>query len=309
MVVSSGYHWYRPTNTYGDGGLPQPPVRLKSDEQAEKDRIFGFPPRMGERNLPRAFSAPFSVENIDEERAKIRAREEARLRHIAVDRHMSTAEIRGLIQEHDSAGAPNPNEKSTRSARKRRHVEGFGVPAEAPQSRRSRVGGGNSEVHEVGPASARTPTGPARPNLILKMPRPAAHDAKDTQKRPSEEASGQPGRAHKRQKVHQEASGGEGQGQPTEPTRLTLSFKKKQQPKLRLRQPATPKQPESSQGVAEAAATPENPPSASPGQPSSRPRRRAAAALMAEFENHAQERARRANARKKRAEGTPEEAQ
>ncbi|PLB54630.1 hypothetical protein P170DRAFT_421304 [Aspergillus steynii IBT 23096] len=310
VVVSTGYHWYRPNNTYGDGGLPQPPVRLKSDEQAQRDRIFGFPPRMGERNLPRAFSAPFSVENIDEEKAKIRAREEARLRHIPVDRHMSTSEIRGLIQEHDSAGAPNPptNEKATRSSRKRRHVEGFGVPAESPQ-RRSRVRGGNSEV-EVGPGRPEpaAPSAPARPNLILKMPRPAAHDAKDTKKRPSEEASGQPGKA-KRQKAHQEASGGEGQGQPTEPTRLTLSFKKKQ-PTLKLRQPATPKQSNTSEGVAEDAATPENPPPASPGQgSSSRPRRRAAAALMAEFENHAQERARRANARKKRVEGSPEEAQ
>ncbi|KAK1142890.1 hypothetical protein N8T08_007324 [Aspergillus melleus] len=311
VVVSTGYHWYRPNNTYGDGGLPQPPLRLKSDEQAERDRIFGFPPRMGERNLPRAFGAPFSVENIGEEKAKIRAREEARLRHIPVDRHMSTAEIRGLIDEHDSAGAPNPpNEKATRSSRKRRHIEGFGAPVESPK-RRSRVGGGNSKVQVV-PEPAATPTGPARPNLILKMPRPAAHEAKaETKKRPSEEASGQPGKANKRQKVHQEASGGEGQGQPTEPTRLTLSFKNKhkQQPKLKLRQPATPKQVETSEGAAEAA-TPENPPQTSPGHgSSSRPRRRAAAALMAEFENHAQERARRANARKKRAEGTPEEAQ
>ncbi|KAH8428536.1 putative GPI-anchored cell surface glycoprotein [Aspergillus melleus] len=311
VVVSTGYHWYRPNNTYGDGGLPQPPLRLKSDEQAERDRIFGFPPRMGERNLPRAFGAPFSVENIDEEKAKIRAREEARLRHIPVDRHMSTAEIRGLIEEYDSAGAPNPpTEKATRSSRKRRHVEGFGASVESPK-RRSRIGGGNSEV-QAGPEPAATPAGPARPNLILKMPRPAAHEAKtETKKRPSEEAGGQPGKANKRQKVHQEASGGEGQGQPTEPTRLTLSFKNKhkQQPKLKLRQPATPKQPDTSEGVAEAA-TPENPPQASPGHgSSSRPRRRAAAALMAEFENHAQERARRANARKKRAEGTPEEAQ
>ncbi|KAI9042619.1 putative GPI-anchored cell surface glycoprotein [Aspergillus affinis] len=312
VVVSTGYHWYRPNNTYGDRGLPQPPLRLKSDEQAERDRIFGFPPRMGERNLPRAFSAPFAVENIDEEKAKIKAREEARLRHIPVDRHMSTGEIRGLIEQYDAAGAPNPlNEKATRSSRKRRHVEGFGAPVDSPQ-RRSRVGGGNSEV-QVGPEPAATPTGPTRPNLILKMPpRPAAHDAKtETKKRPSEEASGQPGKANKRQKVRQEASGGEGQGQTTELTRLTLSFKNKhkQQPKLKLRQPATPKQPDTSEGVAEAA-TPENPPHASPRQgSSSRPRRRAAAALMAEFENHAQERARRANARKKRAEGTPEEAQ
>ncbi|KAA8648974.1 putative GPI-anchored cell surface glycoprotein [Aspergillus tanneri] len=135
IVISSDYEWYRPNNTYGDDQLPLPPVRLKSREQLEKDRIFGFPPRMGERNLPRKTYLPFTLENVDEEKAKIKAREEARQRGLVFDRSMSCAEIKTLIRQHDIAGTslpsngpptsvyPRENTKVTRSSRKRRLVD------------------------------------------------------------------------------------------------------------------------------------------------------------------------------------------
>ncbi|RMJ20915.1 GPI-anchored cell surface glycoprotein [Aspergillus sp. HF37] len=80
FIVPPQHELYRPANTYGDSQLPQPPMRLRSLEQANKDRIFGFPPRIGERNLPREPNAPFKPENVEEVIAKIRAREAARLR-------------------------------------------------------------------------------------------------------------------------------------------------------------------------------------------------------------------------------------
>ncbi|KAL5359113.1 hypothetical protein BJX96DRAFT_164217 [Aspergillus floccosus] len=102
LGIPVGYTWVRPNNTYGDDALPQPPIRLKSCEQIEKDKIYGFPPRIGERNLPRDMDSPFFVEDVDEEKAKIKAREEARKRGIATNRSMSVSDIEALIAQHDS---------------------------------------------------------------------------------------------------------------------------------------------------------------------------------------------------------------
>jgi hypothetical protein len=106
LGIPVGYTWVRPNNTYGDDALPQPPIRLKSCEQIEKDKIYGFPPRIGERNLPRDMDSPFFVEDVDEEKAKIKAREEARKRGIATNRSMSVGDIEALIAQHDSPASP-----------------------------------------------------------------------------------------------------------------------------------------------------------------------------------------------------------
>ena len=52
VLVPNTYVWYRPNNTFNDPLLPPPRPRMKSVAQIEKDRVFGFPPLLGERNLP-----------------------------------------------------------------------------------------------------------------------------------------------------------------------------------------------------------------------------------------------------------------
>ncbi|OGM43539.1 GPI-anchored cell surface glycoprotein [Aspergillus bombycis] len=148
VVVGPDFEWYRPNNTYGDTQLPEPPVRLRSLEQSEKDRIFGFPPRIGERNLPRATNFPFMMEDVYHERAKIKAREEARQKGISVDRSMSVSQIEELIGQHSKGSssqssetpAPAPasvkSSKPDRPSRKRRRTEPV-IPSEAPSTNES----------------------------------------------------------------------------------------------------------------------------------------------------------------------------
>lgn len=109
LFIPADFELYRPNNTYNDKQLPQPPIRLKSREQLEKDRVFGFPPRIGERNLPSDYQ-PFMFEDVEEERARIKAREDARRQGIIVDRSLPVAEIRTLIARHGRPASPDPKE-------------------------------------------------------------------------------------------------------------------------------------------------------------------------------------------------------
>ena len=122
LFIPADYELYRPNNTYNDKQLPQPPIRLKSREQLEKDRIFGFPPRVGERNLPGDYR-PFMFEDVEEERARVKAHEDARRQEIIVDRALPVAEIRALIAQHGrpaSAGSKETPAGSTGGVRRRR---------------------------------------------------------------------------------------------------------------------------------------------------------------------------------------------
>ena len=67
------YHPYYVSHAYGYEGLPFPPVRARSGQQAEADYSHGFPPLMGGRNLPSDDTAPFVTENVKEEQARVLA--------------------------------------------------------------------------------------------------------------------------------------------------------------------------------------------------------------------------------------------
>lgn len=120
LFAPQDFDLYRPNNTYNDKQLPEPPLRLRSREQAEKDRVFGFPPRIGERNIPQKNNGPFMSENVDEEMAKIKAREEARQQGITVDRSLSAAEIHALIAQHGRPQSSSPKETETPKPVRRR---------------------------------------------------------------------------------------------------------------------------------------------------------------------------------------------
>lgn len=126
LMVPSDSEMYRPNNTYGDSKIPQPPIRLKSRDQLDKDRIFGFPPRIGERNLPRNSQLTFYYENVDEVRERILAREEARRVGLVVDRSLQAADIRSLITQHAPHAKPaSPKEtpKPVEKVRRRRRTQ------------------------------------------------------------------------------------------------------------------------------------------------------------------------------------------
>ncbi|KAE8321345.1 hypothetical protein BDV39DRAFT_185964 [Aspergillus sergii] len=327
IVVGPDFEWYRPNNTYGDKQLPEPPVRLRSLEQSEKDRIFGFPPRIGERNLPRVTNFPFMMEDVYHERAKIKAREEARQKGITVDRSMSVPQIEALIDRHCKSGSsqssetPAPAPASTKSSkqdrptgsRKRRRTEPA-IPSEAPSTNDSTTESTQKpkrrRKNTVG-ASAPTPTepepSPEKPKtlklklIFSKRELPATPSASNTtntsakpKKRPHSEIETDGDNA---------ASNGPSKSPKTAPSNPTTTPR-------RLLKLSTPKQGQKEKSSAAPTSTPEVPPSADQNSlttPGGRPRRRAAAALMAEFQNHKEERARRANARKKTNTNNPDE--
>ncbi|KAJ5615973.1 hypothetical protein N7537_001087 [Penicillium hordei] len=73
-LIPEKSHPYYPPHTYGYEGLPFPPVRARTSQQAEADAAHSFAPLMGDRNLPFDATAPFVTENVEEEKARALAR-------------------------------------------------------------------------------------------------------------------------------------------------------------------------------------------------------------------------------------------
>ncbi|EAW10332.1 putative GPI-anchored cell surface glycoprotein [Aspergillus clavatus NRRL 1] len=273
VFVSSDYEWVHPANTYGDDQLPQPPGRFRTREQAEKDRVFGYPPRLGERNLPRQTSF-FRFENVDEEKAKVRARDAARLRGIPVDRTMSVADIEALITQHDSTGQKEISkevEKPVGSTRKRRRTE--------PAKDSSETSSGSKRRRTNPPAIAATAVAAAAEKPTLKIKFRFSNPEKAAAVAAIIAGADQPTSLSKKRRFSD-----------TNGAMAATESPKKCKPSP---EPASP----ANQALALT--------------PSGRPRRRAAAALMADFQSHAEERASRAQARKSAVgiSGKPGEAQ
>ncbi|KAL4744004.1 hypothetical protein BDV11DRAFT_201438 [Aspergillus similis] len=139
VIIPPKFEWYRPNNTYGDDRLPLPPVRLRSLVQAEKDRALGYPPLIGDRNIP-ITQEYFLYENVPEEKAKLKIKEAARERGIYVSRFMTPEEIQTMIDNYDSGKPPVPLEppvppvvgepvKAKEPTRKRRRTEIASMPS------------------------------------------------------------------------------------------------------------------------------------------------------------------------------------
>ncbi|KAF7184689.1 hypothetical protein CNMCM7691_006051 [Aspergillus felis] len=257
VFVSSDFEWVHPTNTYGDDQLPQPPGRFRSREQVEKDRIFGYPPRLGERNLPQQTNLPFRLEDVHEEKAKVKAREGARLRGIPVDRTMSAAEIEALIAQYDNSGQSEPakEQKPAIGPRKRRRTEPVNDTPDSTSGTKRR------RQNQSAPSPAAAASTAEKPSLTVKFkfsnPDKATAVARLFGAMPSSPS---------KKRIHADAE-----------TDGEASSSKRRKPSPETASPAEVNQ-----------------------TPNGRPRRRAATALMADFQSHAEERARRA-ARKKAA--------
>ncbi|KAJ5384751.1 hypothetical protein N7517_002662 [Penicillium concentricum] len=143
-LIPDKCHPYYPAHTYGYEGLPFPPVRARSSQQAEADISHSFAPLMGDRNLPSDAMFPFVTENVEEEKARALAR----------------------------APAPAPATKKPR-ARKRRQTaaaDAADEPAAAAPATTTETGGRKSQRRrrQTAPAvaaalSATSPTSPTSP--------------------------------------------------------------------------------------------------------------------------------------------------
>lgn len=53
VVPREEYAWVQPSNISTNlGVIPRPPPRLKSKKEIDRDQVYGFPPLLGQRNLP-----------------------------------------------------------------------------------------------------------------------------------------------------------------------------------------------------------------------------------------------------------------
>ncbi|KAJ5311584.1 hypothetical protein N7476_007444 [Penicillium atrosanguineum] len=71
VLTPTDHSPWRSPRTYGDDALPYPPVRSRSDQQAEGDIALGFPPLLGDRNIPPGAGLDFQTENVLEEKARV----------------------------------------------------------------------------------------------------------------------------------------------------------------------------------------------------------------------------------------------
>lgn len=144
-LIPENCHPYYPSHTYGYEGLPFPPVRARTSQQAEADAAHSFAPLMGDRNLPFEAMAPFVTENVEEEKARALAR----------------------------TPVPAPATKKPR-ARKRRQTaaaDAADEPAAAVPATAAETGGRKSQRRrrQTAPAPAPTvpsPTSPTSPNSL-----------------------------------------------------------------------------------------------------------------------------------------------
>ncbi|KAJ5579836.1 uncharacterized protein N7459_005821 [Penicillium hispanicum] len=77
VLTPPGHSPYRSPHTYGDDSLPMPPLRSRSDQQINNDDALGFPPLIGDRNIPFDGQAQFLPEDVTEETARAQARRKA----------------------------------------------------------------------------------------------------------------------------------------------------------------------------------------------------------------------------------------
>lgn len=135
-IIPPTYEWHRPNNTYGDDELPLPPIRVRSLVQAEKDRAFGYPPRIGDRNIPVDNNGIFLFEDAQVEKAKLDIKEAARARGIWVSSFWTQEQVETMVQQYDDGKPPKPpapeiapietapvEVKPKESSRKRRRTE------------------------------------------------------------------------------------------------------------------------------------------------------------------------------------------
>lgn len=321
VIVPEDYEWYRPNNTYGDDELPLPPVRVRSLVQAEKDRALGYPPRIGDRNTPVDNQGCFLFENIPEERRMLEIREAARARGIYVSSFMSFEEVNKMIKLYDSGQPPvlspppaplvpptpeNIPTKAKEPSRKRRRAETTSAKkttesVDTPKPKRRRQGANNTET-----PPAATPTRPTQEDKEKEKDKD-----KDKDSPPDEKKSFKITLTFENKRFLLEQASSDTDGTDTGQSdvedngpenarsqELQLSAIEAPTTEAAVESAPAPFTPAKPTDQAENPNTEVTPGSAEHPSteitPGGRPRRRAADALMANFQKHAEDRAKRA---------------
>lgn len=138
MLMPPGYSLDRAPHNYGDEALPYPPVRTRPDDQAMAIDGLGFPPLLGDRNVPFGEQFNFQAEDVTQEQAQVQARKKKAAAPAEPSqkggrkRRLPGAEIAEISA---SSSAPAALERSER-AQKRRRGETVSQPASSKQAPR-----------------------------------------------------------------------------------------------------------------------------------------------------------------------------
>lgn len=313
VLVPDTYVWVRPVINYGDVCLPPPPPRVKSRQQVERDQIFGFPPFLGQRNLPRPGPRKFVREDVRTETAKIKARVAAAQKGLSINRSMSLSDIQAKIREHDHPGSSKRKRPSLRlvlvdsreltqsnvslrseGLRKRRQsapatIEESRGQNATPSSRKHQLDGTPAgKSAEPSPADAQ-PRKKRRSTL-----NPIDNSEEKTLSRQKRQSLG------KTSNTVERAAKTPGSNKATPKDRRHSAVRAVQSEKVSKTKaagftPASTKQ-KSGEDRARAVESPSD---------QGRPRRRAAAALMAQFHSQSDSKARRASSGLKHSKSTP----
>ncbi|KAL4922527.1 hypothetical protein BDW62DRAFT_54665 [Aspergillus aurantiobrunneus] len=311
VIVPPDFEWYRPNNTYGDNELPLPPVRIRSSVQSEKDRALGYPPCIGERNVPVDNQGFFLFENVLDERTKLKVREAARERGIFVTRFMSIEEMETMINLYDNGqppvlpAAPVPEDDSVKAkepSRKRRRTDNTSdskpsESADVPKLKRRRQEADNPSPPEPTP------------------PEPSAEDDPNSERRSLKITLTFGNKRFLLEQAAPEDTNGtdhSGEG-PDSNIKNSTSKTHNQTVEKTATENTAPSTPAKATDKAEMPTPAQVTPDSADHSPAEtttggRPRRRAADALMAGFQRHAEDRARRAERARRghaRRKGTP----
>lgn len=125
VIAPPGYSLDRAPMTYGDEALPFPPVQTRMDEQAINNIALGYPPLLGDRNVPFDVQSHFSVEDVSEEEAQVQARKKKAAVPAEPTQQKGGRKRRlpGAGAEPASLSAPTADEKSERAQKRRRRGE------------------------------------------------------------------------------------------------------------------------------------------------------------------------------------------
>lgn len=128
MLTPPGHSPYRSDHNYGDERLPAPPVRSQSDQQTESDRLWGYPPVVGNRNFPEPDSQ-FQLENVTATQSKMQTRENPSQNENKKLRPRKRRRTDSEIAELPTpAATPATNRDGERMSKRRRRTQPVAAP-------------------------------------------------------------------------------------------------------------------------------------------------------------------------------------
>ncbi|KAF3386855.1 hypothetical protein F1880_000795 [Penicillium rolfsii] len=140
VLMPSGYSLDRAPHNYGDEALPYPPVRTRPDDEVMANIGLGFPPLLGDRNIPFDVQSDFQPEDVTEEQAQVQARKKRSVTSSepAQQRGGRKRRLPGagaeIAKTPVSSSAPAAAEGSERARKRRRGENSVSQPALSQQA-------------------------------------------------------------------------------------------------------------------------------------------------------------------------------